>query len=195
MAVSTIAYHRGLFPDKCFKPRRSTNGVQIYQLVGNDEESGRMIDWLEEGVFSALDRRFLRRMTLVLLHCPLEDGSPSDGFPGKIIEKYSFEFSYESTEMRDRTSGVVCTSKDDALYAIESLLHGLVGTTQRLPRLPDHFYVDMILDYFQANLPPNYNPPFFKCGEETGDDPNVDYARIGEILTGYHDISIGMCTV
>jgi len=55
-ATSTICYLRNLFPEECFIDR-SISGLQIKSLQPESKESKTLIDWLEKGVFDALQKK------------------------------------------------------------------------------------------------------------------------------------------
>jgi meiosis-specific protein len=57
-ATSTICYIRNLFPEECFVDRL-ISGIQIKTLVPTTHESKTITDWLEEGVFDAIKKKYV----------------------------------------------------------------------------------------------------------------------------------------
>lgn len=57
-AVSTITYMRNLFPEDCFQDNKLT-GITIKTLLPKKPEARLLINWLEKGVFDALDKQYL----------------------------------------------------------------------------------------------------------------------------------------
>eukprot|EP00897_Mesotaenium_endlicherianum_P001744 jgi/Mesen1/1598/ME000134S00713 len=66
--------------------------MKIKKLIPLDPESRRMIDWMEKGVYDALQHKYLR--TMVFAICETEEGP--------VLEEYSFSFSYG----KDKEEGV-----------------------------------------------------------------------------------------
>ena len=73
--ISSIAYLRDLFPENCFRDhnvngiltarqmlRSGANervGINIKQLIPKTRETTQVIEWLENGVFHALERKYV----------------------------------------------------------------------------------------------------------------------------------------
>ncbi|CAM9966814.1 unnamed protein product, partial [Discosporangium mesarthrocarpum] len=68
ISISTVCHIRNIFPTNCFQ-ERSYAGLRIYQLdcarrdpatnetVVRDQQAYMLTQWLEEGVFQAVERR------------------------------------------------------------------------------------------------------------------------------------------
>jgi hypothetical protein len=102
--MSSICFHRGLFPPECFKQKR-LSGIQVQHLTPKirdkatkqpiviNEEAVLVSQWLEEGVFEALQHRYLRQLAFCITD-----------FDDQVLESYRFEFKYpdsESFQMND----------------------------------------------------------------------------------------------
>jgi meiosis-specific protein HOP1 len=61
--------------------------MKIKKLMPMDTESRRLIDWMEKGVYDALQKKYLK--TLLFCICEKEEGP--------MIEEYAFSFSYPNT--------------------------------------------------------------------------------------------------
>ena len=186
LSVSTIAYHRGFFPQSCFTKRRAPNGCTFYQLIGNSLESNRLVDWLEEGVFAALDKRYLKTM-IILLFRP-ENAQDS---PRQLLERYEFSVTYDCSETNDSQA-----SKNYAIHSIECTLGKLIDATTALPALPELFAIDMYLTY-APHAPQQYHPTFFQqgmveCQRYMESKKHPTSCEFGDVSTGYNTISICM---
>nr|CAB3453888.1 unnamed protein product [Digitaria exilis] len=65
--------------------------MKIKKLMPMDAESRRLIDWMEKGVYDALQKKYLK--TLLFCICEKEEGP--------MIEEYSFSFSYPNTSTEE----------------------------------------------------------------------------------------------
>ena len=196
LSMSVIAYERKFFPENCFSKKRAPNGSHFHQLTGNSEESDRMIDWLEEGVFAALDKQYLKTVSLLVFQADSADVVEKD----EPIERYDFHVDYSaSNESLSARTNMQDTTKASAIQATEKVLERLTKTTQALPELPENFVINMVLDYI-TGTPSEYNPSFFKKGIEVPQNytqaMNHALTRdFGGIFTKFCDISIGMKTI
>ncbi|URE43336.1 HORMA domain [Musa troglodytarum] len=74
IAIFNISYIRGLFPDKYFSDKSvPALEMKIKKLMPMDAESRRLIDWMEKGVYDALQKKYLR--TLLFCICEKTEGS------------------------------------------------------------------------------------------------------------------------
>ena len=79
VCISSICYQRALFPPDCFKQKR-LSGIQVQhlqckvkdkktkQIIVHNEEGALVTSWLEEGVFDALTKRYLKTLTFAILN-------------------------------------------------------------------------------------------------------------------------------
>ncbi|KAL7249432.1 hypothetical protein ACSBR1_011593 [Camellia fascicularis] len=67
--------------------------MKIKKLTPMDAESCRLIDWMEKGVYDALQKKYPR----TLLFCVCE------GVEGSMIEEYAFAFSYSNSKSHEWT--------------------------------------------------------------------------------------------
>lgn len=85
MLYFNISYIRGLFPEKYFSDKSvPALEMKIKKLMPMDAESCRLIDWMEKGVYDALQNKYLK--TLLFSVC--------EAINGPMIEEYAFSFSY-----------------------------------------------------------------------------------------------------
>lgn len=57
-AISVITYTRNLFPEDCYADK-VVAGLQIKTLLTRSKESSTLVDWMEKGVFDALEKRYV----------------------------------------------------------------------------------------------------------------------------------------
>ncbi|KAL6529042.1 HORMA domain [Orobanche hederae] len=92
IAIFNISYIRGLFPEKYFNDKSvPALDMKIKKLMPMDAESRRLIDWMEKGVYDALQKKYLK--TLLFCVCEAVDGP--------MIEEYTFSFSYSNSDSQE----------------------------------------------------------------------------------------------
>ncbi|KAI3850053.1 hypothetical protein MKW92_032274 [Papaver armeniacum] len=92
IAIFNISYIRGLFPENYFNDKSvPALEMKIKKLMPIDAESRRLIDWMEKGVYDALQKKSLK----TLLFCI------SEAIDGPMIEEYAFSFSYSSSDSEE----------------------------------------------------------------------------------------------
>lgn len=58
--------------------------MKVKKLIPLDDESRRLIDWMEKGVYDALQRKYLKTMVFAICE---EDAT-------SLLEEYTFSFTY-----------------------------------------------------------------------------------------------------
>ncbi|XP_076882124.1 meiosis-specific protein ASY1-like [Bidens hawaiensis] len=175
IAIFNISYIRGLFPEKYF----SDKGVpalemKIKKLMPMDAESRRLIDWMEKGVYDALQKKYLK--TLMFCVCESVDGP--------MIEEYSFSFSYSNSDSQEVSMNVNRdgnkkrgeTFKSNSTTDITptqmkssacKMVRTLIQLMRTLDKMPEERTIVMKLHYYDDVTPADYEPPFFRgCTEE-----------------------------
>ncbi|KAK1301117.1 hypothetical protein QJS10_CPB13g00205 [Acorus calamus] len=155
--------------------------MKIKKLMPMDPESRRLIDWMEKGVYDALQKKYLR--TLLFCVCEAVDGP--------MIEEYSFSFTYSNTEGEEVSMNVsrVGHKKHGATFKSTptevtpnqmrssacKMVRTLVQLMRTLDRMPEERTILMKLLYYDdvthrvsfwhhRNVhPSDYEPPFFRC--------------------------------
>ncbi|KAJ0717736.1 putative HORMA domain, winged helix DNA-binding domain superfamily, HORMA domain superfamily [Helianthus annuus] len=175
IAIFNISYIRGLFPEKYF----SDKGVpalemKIKKLMPMDAESRRLIDWMEKGVYDALQKKYLR----TLMFCVCETAE------GPMIEEYSFSFSYSNSDSQEVSMNVnrIGNKKRGETFKCNStteitptqmkssackMVRTLIQLMRTLDKMPEERTIVMKLHYYDDVTPADYEPPFFRgCTEE-----------------------------
>lgn len=97
-AITHIAYVRDLCPDSSFA-FKDILGVKMRLLVPNHEQSVALVDSIENGVFDALRRGYLRELDLCIYNEDLTD----------VLESYVFVFQFsqdgKKVQMKVQTGG------------------------------------------------------------------------------------------
>lgn len=83
IARYNISYIRGLFPEKYFNDKSvPAQEMKIKKLIPMDAASRRLINWMEKGVYDALQKKYLK--TLLFCICEKEEGP--------MIEEYACDY-------------------------------------------------------------------------------------------------------
>ncbi|XVF02754.1 hypothetical protein REPUB_Repub04eG0201100 [Reevesia pubescens] len=153
--------------------------MKIKKLMPLDAESRRMIDWMEKGVYDALQKKYLK--TLLFCLCESVDGA--------MIEEYSFSFSYSNSDSQEVAMNINRTGnkKQGGTFKCNSttevtpnqmrssackMVRTLVQLMRTLDRMPEERTILMKLLYYDEVTPVDYEPPFFRgCTEEEAHNP------------------------
>ncbi|KAL3523167.1 hypothetical protein ACH5RR_016001 [Cinchona calisaya] len=179
IAIFNISYIRGLFPEKYFNDKSvPALEMKIKKLMPMDAESRRLIDWMEKGVYDALQKKYLK----TLLFCVCET------FDGPMIEEYAFSFSYPNSDSQEVSMNINCSGikkgrsiKCDSTKEITpnqmrssacKMVRTLIQLMRTLDKMPEERTILMKLLYYDDITPADYEPPFFRgCTEEKSHNP------------------------
>ncbi|KAL6601234.1 hypothetical protein ACP70R_044454 [Stipagrostis hirtigluma subsp. patula] len=170
IAIYNISFIRGLFPEKYFNDKSvPALEMKIKKLMPMDAESRRLIDWMEKGVYDALQKKYLK--TLLFCICEKEEGP--------MIEEYSFSFSYPNTNSEEVAMNMSRTGSKKSSTTFKSnaaevtpdlmrssackMIRTLVSLMRTLDPMPEERTILMKLLYYDDVTPEDYEPPFFKC--------------------------------
>ncbi|KAK3130491.1 hypothetical protein QOZ80_6BG0494100 [Eleusine coracana subsp. coracana] len=170
IAIYNISYIRGLFPEKYFNDKSvPALEMKIKKLMPMDAESRRLIDWMEKGVYDALQKKYLK--TLLFCICEKEEGP--------MIEEYAFSFSYPNINTEEVAMNMSRTGSKKSSATFKSnaaevtpdqmrssackMIRTLVSLMRTLDQMPEERTILMKLLYYDDATPEDYEPPFFKC--------------------------------
>ncbi|CAH9090955.1 unnamed protein product [Cuscuta epithymum] len=173
IAIFNISYIRGLFPEKYFSDKSvPALEMKIKKLMPMDAESRRLLDWMEKGVYDALQKKYLR--TLLFSVCEAIDGP--------MIEEYAFSFSYSSSDSQEvmmnvnrsgtKKRGTFKCNSDAEVTANQmrnsacKMVRTLVQLMRTLDQMPEERTILMKLLYYDDITPADYEPPFFRGYKE-----------------------------
>ncbi|XP_026083983.1 HORMA domain-containing protein 1-like isoform X2 [Carassius auratus] len=183
IAVSSITYLRGLFPEKAYG-RKYVGELKVLILREHScPGAQQIVQWLQ-GCFDALQRRYLR---MVLL--------------SKVTECYQFKINYtENGPQMDFESkngqSLTKMACDNTQKSSMLLVRKLYMLMQNLGPLPDNVCLNMKLFYYDEVTPQEYQPPGFK------DDDNETLIfekepvnlTMGEVVTPFHSLRMNVTT-
>ncbi|KAI3967167.1 hypothetical protein MKX01_042752 [Papaver californicum] len=174
IAIFNISYIRGLFPENYFSDKSvPALEMKIKKLMPIDAESRRLIDWMEKGVYDALQKKYLK----TLLFCI------SEAIDGPMIEEYAFSFSYSNSDSEEVMMNISRTGnkKQGATFKSNGntdftpnqmrssackMVRTLVQLMRTLDSMPEERTILMKLLYYEDVTPVDYEPPFFRgCSE------------------------------
>jgi len=187
LPISSIVYLRGIFGEEHFS-KRFINNLEIKMLKDPksvDDNAHMMIEWMR-GVFDALDKDYLKSVTLTI-HDPAD---PREN----PIESYTF--SVEQKDGDTRSISMQRNGEDlvDAQFSEENLkvaaincLTKLCDACNVLETLPDEVVLNMELAYNDERTPKEYEPPGFQPSR-----PKLrgDAEEVGEVETRFHRLRV-----
>ncbi|XP_065155123.1 HORMA domain-containing protein 1 isoform X2 [Paramisgurnus dabryanus] len=192
IAVSSITYLRGLFPEKAY----GTKYVGELKVLILREQScpgaQQIVHWLQ-GCFDALQQRYLR-MVILSIYCDPEN-------PQKVTECYQFKIRYtEKGPQIDFESkngqSLTTMAGDDTQKSCMLLVRKLYMLMQNLGPLPDNVCLSMKLLYYDQVTPQEYQPPGFK----EDDSGTLVFEResikltMGQVDTPFHSLRLNVTT-
>ncbi|KAF2937853.1 hypothetical protein DAI22_03g079100 [Oryza sativa Japonica Group] len=143
--------------------------MKIKKLIPMDAASRRLINWMEKGVYDALQKKYLK--TLLFCICEKEEGP--------MIEEYAFSFSYPNmsgdevainlsrTESKKNSAtfkpNAAEVTPDQMRSSACKMIRTLVSLMRTLDQIPEERTILMKLLYYDDVTPEDYEPPFFKC--------------------------------
>ncbi|KAG8217650.1 hypothetical protein J3R82DRAFT_5803 [Butyriboletus roseoflavus] len=189
---------------------------------GFTNEGDRILDYLEKGIFEAIEKQYLRRF-IFAIYLDSKD-------PNNIVEAYTFNFQYYKVAGTDtvvpimslgdklskmslhRVDGdpVVDALKQgklptlgDVKRSLKLMIKTLVATISQMETLPKCRYGNFKL-FFNDDTPDDYQPPHFRGGDadsnrwfftthRTAEVP--ESTRIGTLETGWHGVSMKVASV
>lgn len=204
--------------------KRSVNAFRIMTITrGYTDEADRIMNYLENGIFDALQKQYLRSFIFAIYLDSKE--------PNNIVEAYTFDFHYYTIPGTNTTVPIMNLGeglrklsisggkhKDPVAEAarlgrsptlkevkqsVKALLKTLIHATQQLDLLPKRRYATFKLLYTDET-PSNYEPPHFRAGNADEDkwffmthdlDEVPDKWSIGKVYTGHHSVNVSVASI
>ncbi|KAJ3013263.1 hypothetical protein NUW54_g1639 [Trametes sanguinea] len=204
--------------------RRNVSGFKIMTVTrGFTEEADRLMDYLESGIFDALQKQYLRSFVFAIY---LDDQDPNN-----IVEAYTFNFSYCKVPGLNSAVPVMSLGEDmmnlslsgsrsqdpvadaarrgkvptlgEVKRSLKALIKNLIQATTQMDALPRRRFATFKLFYYE-NTPEDYEPPHFRAGDaqrdkwfmsthEKGEVP--ERCSVGSVQTGYHAVDVKVTSV
>lgn len=179
-AIYNISYMRGLFSEEYFRDTTvSESGLIVKKLIPKDVESRRLIDWIEQGVDDALQKKYLE--TVVFRICDKNEGA--------TLDEYSFTFRYPRHDEAVMEFSLTGSKENDTTFKsnpaestdvqIRSLIRICATMMNTLDPIPDERTILMKLMYYDDMTPEDYEPPLFEfCLDEDDNDLAQSFGRL-----------------
>ncbi|XP_041804868.1 zebrafish testis-expressed 38 [Chelmon rostratus] len=188
LAVSSITYLRGIFPEDAYRSRYLEDlCIKVLREDCKTSGASKVVKWMM-GCFDALEKHYLQIVFIGVYTNPDE--------PNCIIESYQFKFKYtaKGPEMdilrNDHTEMQV--TLEDTKRASVLLIRKLFLLMQNLDALPSNVYLTMKLYYYDDITPADYQPPGFREGhcDSLWFEGLAVHFTVGEVQTAFHTLRV-----
>ncbi|XP_041914183.1 zebrafish testis-expressed 38 isoform X1 [Alosa sapidissima] len=188
LAVSSITYLRGVFPEDAYRSRYLEDlSIKVLRQDSSSVGACKIVRWMM-GCFDALEKSYLQIVFIGVC--------PKTADVNHIIESYQFKFVYteggpqmdfirnENVEMR--------VTMEDTKKASVLLIRKLFLLMQNLDVLPNDISLTMRLYYYDDVTPSDYEPPGFKEGvsDDLWFEGTAVHFRVGELQTPFHAMKV-----
>ncbi|XP_051985343.1 HORMA domain-containing protein 1-like [Xyrauchen texanus] len=188
VAVSSITYLRGIFPEDSYRSRYLEDlCIKVLREDCSCPGACKLVKWLM-GCFDALEKRYLQ-IVLIGVHTKPDDSN-------HVIESYQFKFRYSEQGpqmdiLRNENVEVRVTTMDTK-NASTLLIRKLFLLMQNLEALPNAVYLSMKLYYNDDVTPPEYEPPGFKAGvyDSLWFEGTAVHFRVGDLQSRFHTMKL-----
>ncbi|XP_041659186.1 zebrafish testis-expressed 38 [Cheilinus undulatus] len=185
VAVSSITYLRGIFPEDSYKSRYLEDlCIKVLREDRNTPGASKVVKWIM-GSFDALERQYLQIVFIGVYTNPDE--------PNCIVESYQFKFKYTKKGpkmdiLRNNDEEMKVTLEDTKRASV-LLIRKLFLLMQNLGALPNNVYLTMKLYYYDIT-PADYQPPGFKEGEcdSLWFEGTAMHFKVGDVQTAFHTL-------
>ncbi|XP_051944777.1 zebrafish testis-expressed 38 [Hippocampus zosterae] len=189
VAVSSITYLRGIFPEDAYCSRYLED--LCIKILRQDCRTGgsKVVKWLI-GCFDALEKQYLQIVFIGLYTNPAE--------PNRIIESYSFKFKYTESgpemDILRNNGGELKVALEETKRASVLLIRKLFLLMQNLDVLPTNIHLSMKLYYYDDITPAEYEPPGFKEGtcDSLWFEGTAVHFTVGDVQTAFHTFQVRM---
>uniref|UniRef100_A0A4W5QKW7 HORMA domain containing 1 n=1 Tax=Hucho hucho TaxID=62062 RepID=A0A4W5QKW7_9TELE len=192
IAVSSITYLRGLFPEKAYgKKYVEEQKVMILREERTCPGASQIVQWL---VYSTKPQWEIPVLYSTLWPNPFPL-SWLDYLFSKVTECYQFKVQYTEKGPKidfERYSFVNVSTKKSSIL----LVRKLYTLMQNLGPLPENVCLNMKLSYYDDVTPQDYQPPGFM----EGDSDSMQFEKepvnltMGEVVTPFHTLKVGVTT-
>uniref|UniRef100_H3CNB7 Zebrafish testis-expressed 38 n=1 Tax=Tetraodon nigroviridis TaxID=99883 RepID=H3CNB7_TETNG len=188
VAVSSITYLRGIFPEDAYRSRYLEDlCIKVLRENCNTSGANKIVKWMM-GCFDALEKHYLQIVFIGVYTNPEE--------PDHIIESYQFKFKYTEKgpqmDIQRNNDMQMHVTVENTKRASVLLIRKLFLLMQNLHVLPNNVYLTMKLYYYDDITPADYQPPGFKKGEcdSLWFEGTAVHFRVGEVQTLFHTLRV-----
>jgi hypothetical protein len=199
-SIASIAYLRYLFPEDNFTETQLA-GLKIKSLrPKQNPEITAMTEWMEQGVFDAIEKHYLRALVFSVF------GEEND--TSSLLESYTFKFSYPedghlAMDFVAQAKGqdpkeMTYMTREQIQQAWCTMIRSLITLSHTLPPLPSQRHIAMRLFYYDEVTPDDYEPPGFSKASDIRDFEfvtDIETVEVGgSIKTKHHAVSLRLDT-
>ncbi|XP_023283045.1 HORMA domain-containing protein 1-like [Seriola lalandi dorsalis] len=181
VAVSSITYLRGIFPEDAYRSRYLEDlCIKVLREDCNTRGASKVVKWMM-GCFDAIEKQYVYT-------------NPDE--PNCITESYQFKFRYTEKgpgmDILRNNNVEMQVTLEDTKRASVLLIRKLFLLMQNLDALPSNVYLTMKLYYYDDITPADYQPPGFKEGEcdSLWFEGMAVHFRVGEVETAFHSLKV-----
>ncbi|KAL4660084.1 HORMA domain-containing protein 1-like isoform X1 [Arapaima gigas] len=189
LAVSSITYLRGIFPEEAYRARYLEDlCIKVIKEDSTARGASKIVKWMM-GCFDALEKGYVK--TLIWNNGPLPFL-----YLQYIIESYQFRFKYTGkgpqVDIARNKNVEMQITIEDIKQASMLLVRKLFLVMQNLDILPNDVFLSMKLYYYDDVTPSNYEPPGFKQGEcdTLWFEGTAVHFKVGELQTPFHNFKV-----
>ncbi|KAK0196564.1 HORMA domain-containing protein [Armillaria mellea] len=216
----------GSFSSLDLQKKRNVNSFKIMTMTrGYTDEADRLLNYLEYGVFDALQKQYLRTFIFAVY---LDNKDPNN-----IIEAYTFNFQYHKLPGTDTTVPVMTLGDDtkrtplrgfnagkkdpvaeavskgklptlrDVKRSVKTLLKTLITSMTQMDVLPKRRFASFKM-FYTDDTPSEYEPPHFIAADAEKDkwffmthdmDEIPDKWSVGKVNTGHHAVNVSVTSI
>uniref|UniRef100_A0A672T4S2 Zebrafish testis-expressed 38 n=1 Tax=Sinocyclocheilus grahami TaxID=75366 RepID=A0A672T4S2_SINGR len=191
IAVSSITYLRGIFPEDSYRSRYLEDlCIKVLKQDCSCPEAHKLVKWLL-GSFDALEKRYVMDINNITF---------PNLFSQHVIESYQFKFRYSECGPQmdilwSNATGDTRVTLEDTKKASTLLIRKLFLLMQNLEALPTGVYLTMKLYYYDDVKYRNdwcYEPPGFKAGvnDSLWFEGTAVHFRVGDIQSRFHSMKL-----
>ncbi|XP_041127165.1 zebrafish testis-expressed 38 [Polyodon spathula] len=181
VAVSSITYLRGIFPEDAYRNQYLEDlCIKVLREDSTCLGASKVVKWMT-GCFDALEKGYVHT-------------NPAD--PNSIIESYQFKFRYtpdgpQLDILSNKNVELKLTMKDTKKASV-LLIRKLFLLMQNLDTLPNDVSLTIKLYYYDDVTPTDYQPPGFKEGEcdSLWFEGTAVHIKVGELKSGFHVMKV-----
>lgn len=161
------------------------------EILVKNQDAFNVTQWLERGVFRALEDQYLEQLTFAIFSSHPVTGAD------QLIETYDFKCTYPSLGSDGRVSKPKMNNQSLDKSALKTqankFVRSLIEFSSTLEEIPENRWITLELAY-TPNTPPDYQPEYFR--DNTGNGlgfaagANLLKIRVGSIKTDHHHLDV-----